>query len=89
MLDIGRGDLLQRIEVRKAIVATELGLHCRLGSGSGKDGDGGYLRGLEADYFLSHMNSQMGSPLGMSLVRTHLYWGLITSAMPSQMGWKA
>ena len=39
-------------------------------------------------YFFSHMNSQMGSPLGIALVMYHLYCGLMTSAIPSHMGWK-
>jgi hypothetical protein len=89
MLDIGRGDLLQRIEVRRAIVAAGVSPPAGLAPAAGKREMGAIFGGLEADYFFSHMNSQMGSPLGMSLVRTHLYWGLMTSAMPSQMGWKA
>ena len=37
-------------------------------------------------YFFSHMNSQMGSPLGIALVMYHLYCGFMTSAIPSHMG---
>jgi len=90
MLDIARAELLQRIEGGGVIIPTGVDRRCWLCSGSVKDGDRAlFSGGLEANYFFSHMNSQMGSPLGMALVRTHLYCGLMASAMPSHMGWKA
>jgi hypothetical protein len=90
MLDIARGQLLHRSAHRLAeIIRSGLNRWWRSAAGARK-GEGGALfsGGLEGSYFFSHMNSHMGSPLGIALVRTHLYCGLMASAMPSHMGWK-
>jgi hypothetical protein len=64
MLDIGAGKVLQRVRWRGQTVPP--GGSLRVGSARGERWGGCY-------FFFCHMNSQMGSPLGMALVRTHRY----------------